>query len=434
MDATADARLSHDAAEQLVRDVFFQQFPRALLLLAPDLGVEWASPSTATILGHPEASLLELSVADLLHPDDLAEIAPMVAAVLARAGEAVSSPTAATGIEVAARIRTASGDYRPMAVSGRIADASGRVLVLVRPAAERHALDAVLDGLASGAELSSVLCALVGLVRSQFDIGNGWILHDLDGPAEVVGSGGSPNVGDPATLLADLRADGPRGDPIVDEDRWIVPVRSATAESLYGVLVLESPRPDGPMPFDLHVLERSVNLASLAFARAADDRLLRLAASTDPLTGVLNRREFESRLARTALLPGALPLSLFFVDVDRFKVINDRFGHATGDEVLSAVAARLSNTARDGDAVGRLGGDEFAVACPSLRDDAAPAMRDRLDAAFREPIAVADSRIELSVSIGVATAGDEAELERIIDRSDADMYDRKHRSQSPTLR
>ena len=433
MDAAPGGEADPVDPAPLAYQVFGERFPCALLLLGSDLEIEWATPTAGAVLGYCDGALIGRSVAELLHPEDLDRIAPMIAAVLSRADEAVAAPTAAMGIEVAARVADSDGHYRPMAVSGRIVDTTGRVLVLVRPASERHALDRVLDGLAHGADLDRVLDALVGLARAQFGVGAAWILHDLDGVLETVGTSSDPGIGSGADLLDGIRGRGPSGAPMIDDHRWIAPVRSATGETLYGVLVLPSPRSDGPMPFDLHVLDRSVSLASLAFARAVDDRLLRLAASTDPLTGVLNRREFESRLARSALRPEDLPLSVFFVDVDRFKAINDAHGHAVGDETLVAVASRLAATVRGHDSVGRLGGDEFAVSCPGLAGPTADAMRDRLRSAFVEPIALQDLRVELSVTIGVATATDETSLERVVDRSDADMYDRKHRTRAATL-
>jgi diguanylate cyclase (GGDEF)-like protein len=129
------------------------------------------------------------------------------------------------------------------------------------------------------------------------------------------------------------------------------------------------------------------------------DRLvaeLRHAAATDPLTGLLNRRAFEEHvereLARTRRSDEAF--SLLLIDVDRFKDLNDRFGHAAGDDALTTLAGRLAGAVRGADIVARIGGDEFAVLLPGTGADGARETADRLAAGTGVPI-----------SIGAATYG-----------------------------
>jgi diguanylate cyclase (GGDEF)-like protein len=116
---------------------------------------------------------------------------------------------------------------------------------------------------------------------------------------------------------------------------------------------------------------------------------------TDPLTGVLNRRGFEERL-RADLLTGersALPVALLLLDLDGFKPINDRAGHAAGDELLQWTAERIEASVRPADAVGRLGGDEFAVVAPGVDAHAARDLADRIARALENRI---------GASIGIA--------------------------------
>lgn len=126
---------------------------------------------------------------------------------------------------------------------------------------------------------------------------------------------------------------------------------------------------------------------------------LAVAADTDPLTGLLNRRAFYPRLER--LVADALAtdgrLSLVMFDLDHFKVINDRFGHAEGDEVLRHAAAALRGTCRVDDLVARLGGEEFAVALPGAASDDALRFAARVAAAMR---AAPDRAVALSTSAG----------------------------------
>lgn len=420
-----DAEPGIEALGAAAYEAFGARFSTALVVLDPSLRVLWASPAAAQVLGRSE-DIVGCDVVDLIHPDDLDQVVPIVADILAGTTETLASPAAASAVEAPVRVRSDDGTWTPVAVSGRVLDDSGRLVALVRPAAERHALDLVLERLGHGTDLDLVLDSLVNLIRAQFDVDVAGLIHDMDGTAATIGSRSEGRVGSAEGLLAELRATGPSPEVSVVGDRWVVPVLSRTQESLFGVLVLASPRDGGPNPYDLHVLSRTMTLATLAFTKARDDRLLRRAATTDHLTRVMNRRSFELQLLQLALRPDGLPATLFFVDIDEFKSINDRFGHAAGDDVLTAAADRLVRSVRPGDAVGRLGGDEFAVSCPGMAVDEIDDMLQRLKVAFDEPVLIHGRRVPVSVSIGAAMARVEDELTDIVDRSDADMYRHKH--------
>lgn len=127
------------------------------------------------------------------------------------------------------------------------------------------------------------------------------------------------------------------------------------------------------------------------------------AATHDALTGLPNRRSFSSRLARevSEAVPGGL--AVLFLDVDRFKTVNDSLGHTVGDEVLVAVGERLAHLAREEDFVARIGGDEFAVLCPTVDgEESVQRLAQRILAAFDVPLAVRDREHVVSLSIGIA--------------------------------
>ena len=410
---------------------FGERFAYALVLLDAGLRIVWTSPASEEVLGHPNEAMVGMSVVELVHPDDLEQIVPMALEIIGQADKTMAEPAAASAVELPVRVRTAAGTWTPVSVSGRVFDSSGRVLTVVRPAAERHALDSVLDEMGSGAGLDRILESLVALLCAQFQVDRAWLVHDHDGDPVVIGTGPDPAVAAPDALLREIRERGPSPQVRVDANRWIVPVLSGTRESLFAALVLPGPREGGPNPFDRLVLHRTTTLASLAFTRAEDDRLLRRAATTDHLTGVLNRRAFESHLAQHALRPDDFPVTLLFVDVDEFKAVNDVHGHRTGDGVLIAVAQRLSGAVRSCDYIGRLGGDEFAVACPGLPTEDVESTRWRLWTAFADPIELPGAAVSVSVSVGAATAHDEQALEHLVDRSDADMYEHKNTAPDP---
>ncbi len=149
-------------------------------------------------------------------------------------------------------------------------------------------------------------------------------------------------------------------------------------------------------------------------------------AATDALTSLLNRRAFAEMVERDVSLAHrhGWPLSLLLLDVDHFKQVNDRFGHAVGDEVLAAVAATLGLTVRKSDLVARWGGEEFVVALSHTAVSGARVMAERLrrrigekrvDVKGREPLVV-------TASIGVASLVQGESLEELVARADRAMY------------
>ncbi|HZU78288.1 MAG TPA: sensor domain-containing diguanylate cyclase [Acidimicrobiales bacterium] len=157
---------------------------------------------------------------------------------------------------------------------------------------------------------------------------------------------------------------------------------------------------------------------------------LEIRAASDPLTGCLNRTAtmavLQELLGRAA--PGhaapAKGTAVLFVDLDRFKSVNDALGHAAGDDLLVEVIERISAGVRSTDVVGRIGGDEFVVVCPGV---AGPADALRIARALGRrvcgPMALAGSVVEVRASIGVAWSADPGETAaHLIERADGAMY------------
>ncbi len=181
---------------------------------------------------------------------------------------------------------------------------------------------------------------------------------------------------------------------------------------LVGLLVLEAG--DAPPGIDDDVARRTAAVANLAGSALHSARLLEMVqhqANHDPLTGLPNARLFGDRLttAIAACRRSGSRLAVLFVDLDGFKDVNDRLGHAAGDRVLCEVGARLRQTVRTADSVGRLGGDEFVVLVPDVRSGRdAEAACERVAAALGAgPVVVAGDAVELRASIGVATFPDD---------------------------
>ncbi|MFD1704413.1 diguanylate cyclase [Methylopila henanensis] len=153
---------------------------------------------------------------------------------------------------------------------------------------------------------------------------------------------------------------------------------------------------------------------------------LRSAARTDALTGAANRRRFVERLAHdvAAARAGGGPLALIVLDIDHFKAINDRFGHAAGDDALRAVAERAARALRRDDMLARVGGEEFAALLPRAGRAEAQAVAERLHAAVAgAPIVAGAVTLGVTVSLGVALLRDDDRApDDLFARADAALY------------
>jgi diguanylate cyclase (GGDEF)-like protein len=159
-------------------------------------------------------------------------------------------------------------------------------------------------------------------------------------------------------------------------------------------------------PHELTLIESFATLAAIAYVNSMQREQLRTQALTDALTGLYNRRHFESAL-RTALEDGrrhGVPTSVAYFDIDAFKAINDHFGHACGDDALRAFALGLRAHTRAGDIPCRTGGEEFCVVLPRTDLEQATALAHRINAAIRD--AHLGPSQDMTVSVGVATASD----------------------------
>jgi diguanylate cyclase (GGDEF)-like protein len=154
-------------------------------------------------------------------------------------------------------------------------------------------------------------------------------------------------------------------------------------------------------------------------------------ATHDGLTRLPNRMLFTDRLDRAIAHArrNDLPVGVLFIDLDRFKDVNDTFGHAAGDQLLNTVAGRLLDCARDEDTVARLGGDEFAVLLPHLRSPSdVVVVAQRILDTLGEPVTVAGKRMLAGGSIGVAVFPDDgSSAPEVLASADAAMYRAKER-------
>jgi len=157
------------------------------------------------------------------------------------------------------------------------------------------------------------------------------------------------------------------------------------------------------------------------------EEALQSVAQSDPLTGVANRVLLMDRLGRalSRARRNASQVAVLYLDIDRFKPVNDSLGHAAGDALLKAFAGRLTACVRTTDTVARLGGDEFVVLLEDLKDNSsALRIADKILEAMRAPISLDGQDVHITTSIGIAQGAGEDEG-ALLKRADAALYDAK---------
>ncbi|MGH8691583.1 MAG: sensor domain-containing protein, partial [Burkholderiales bacterium] len=220
---------------------------------------------------------------------------------------------------------------------------------------------------------------------------------------------------DGSTFLCSMR--GRRIDPGDAEQEWIWSYEDVTAEREADLRVQQA----------LGELERAVaeRTAELEQAQARAQHL----ADHDALTGLPNRRLLEDRLTQALALSyrNRKNTAVMFVDLDRFKYINDSLGHAVGDAVLREVAGRLVRQLRVGDTICRIGGDEFVVVLPEAKRSSDVAhVAQKVIEQLSQPVTVEERELVVTCSIGIAVYPDDGrDAESLIRNADAAMYHAK---------
>ncbi|HWH84301.1 MAG TPA: EAL domain-containing protein [Burkholderiaceae bacterium] len=313
----------------------------------------------------------------------------------------------------------------------------------------------VLEMIASGAPLAQILDRLTRLIESQMDGITGSILL-LDDEGQHLRHGAGPNlpaayvqaidgvqigpaVGSCGTaahrresvVVADIQADPLWADyralAALHELRscWSAPILTHNGAVL-GTFAMYSTSVRWPSAADTRMIDLATRIAGIAIERRRAEERIGHMAHHDELTGLPNRALLTDRmtLALAQARRSDHAVALLFVDLDGFKFVNDSFGHATGDALLIAAAARLSAAVRGGDTVARLGGDEFVVMLPDLeRAEDAVKVVQKILSALALPLLVDTRRLTVSASIGVAACrGEGTSGETLLKHADVAMY------------
>lgn len=284
-----------------------------------------------------------------------------------------------------------------------------------REARYRKVFNTMVEGVmvvdASGRLLSAnpALCAITGRSRGELQRGGIALLSGRDGDIQPLRALLSERQGFGAEPVNEADFTGERA----DGSRYIAHARL-------------SPLPDGGRDDG----QRVVLIADVTESRRKHQEIWQR-ANYDSLTGLANRALMHDRLERMIVHAKRrqLGVTVLFLDLNRFKPVNDEHGHEIGDLLLSAVARRLESLFRAEDTVARLGGDEFVVLIPADEDGAgARRAAEAIVASLSEPFLVADLSLSISASVGIARFPDDGEsAQALLDQADRQMYLNKHR-------
>jgi len=425
-------------AEESVRDTqarygaLVEHSSDMVTVLDADGRVLYGSPAITAVLGWPtvgfDASLEERESApsawDLIHPDDLERVASTFAT-------SVAEGRAHDRIEF--RMRRADGEWRwvEAVASNRLDDPAVRgVVVTSRDVTERREAEGALW--ARQQELTSLLesspdliarfdrelrhiyvnpavCEATGLTREQM---LGRTMHEIGAPTDLT------EIWDPNLRKAFETAAG---------GEFEYPFTGPHGLRWYHTRLAPEARSDGEVETVLSVIR------DVTDRKEMEDALTHQALH-DPLTGLPNRLLLLDRVeqALRRLDRHAGRVAILFLDLDRFKVVNDSLGHPAGDRILVEVAERLQDASRPGDTVARFGGDEFVVLCEDLvHDEDAIAITNRFAAELSRPFTYDARPISLTASVGIASSKEAgADPAAMLRDADAAMYRAKERGRA----
>ncbi len=242
-----------------------------------------------------------------------------------------------------------------------------------------------------------------------------------------------------------LNSKGPLGIADLNKSKWKRhPCIKTGLKSYIGVPIIVDDRPFGTLNFsssrakaspfpdiDIEFVETLGDWVSMILARAIMLDELHILATHDSLTGLPNRKYFQKRLdscIQRAQKDEQYSFALLFIDLDRFKEVNDQFGHYAGDAALKEVASRIEAHVRPRDNIGRFAGDEFIVLIEDVSVDHVMDIANRIHKSVKEPIPIEMTDVNIDVSIGITMSGNAQDAKELIGIADEAMYRAKRQN------
>ncbi len=391
-----------------------------VLVVERDGTIRYASPSLATALGQRPEDVVERSLLDLTHPEDAAGLVSAIAEAVDRPGQPFACEP---------RLRRPDGDWVPFDVVGnRAVDPAGRPLVVAvaRAAAERRRVERARR---DSEERLALAIQGSGDGHWDWDLATERVFYSARWKAMAGFS--EPEIGehsnewltrvhpddlDHVKAALAMHADG-------RNERFRAEYRFRCRDGAYRwMLARGAAVRDG----DGKVVRLVGVQADITERKSAEDLLLHQAVH-DALTGLPRRAALLERLERSlarARRSHDYYFAVLFLDVDRFKLVNDSLGHHAGDQLLVALARRLTSSLRPGDMVVHLGGDEFAVLVDHVsRPNDATYVADRIQRDLGVPFTVGGQDVYATASIGIALSnGGYERPEELLRDADTAMY------------
>ena len=414
----------------------------------------YVSPQIHKLLGFGVMEVIGTALLQYLDPDETQRVSEILGAALAEQKQFMAFECKALHKGGQAVVLEISG-VPFLDPAGRIAgyrgtgrDISSRKRQESLLAGEKR----ILEMLAHEEPLPDILDALAGIYELVYPKGRFASISTYDPGRKLLYMGGAPGLPDSFKhkldlLAADWRlpdsswetlipiAVDPRFSSVREEvaryglqSRWALPILSAKGGVL-GEIAIYSRDLAAPTSADREILDRIARLGGVAVEKFHDRRLLSIMAYHDTLTGLPNRALLQDRL-RQALIEAERHeqlVALMFLDLDRFKNINDTLGHDKGDLLLKAIAQRLREAVRAGDTVSRPGGDEFIIVLAGIDHvDSASRVAQKIMESFSRPFAVENRELFVSCSIGITLYPfDDRDMETLFRNADAAMYHAK---------
>jgi diguanylate cyclase (GGDEF)-like protein/PAS domain S-box-containing protein len=435
-----------------------QNLSDVITIVGPEGRLIYSSPAAERMFGFAEGDESWRDPMARVHPDDVDRVVTEMTEHLA----AGSSET------VSFRLRVADGSYRDVeAIVQDLSDdpSVGGIVATTRDVTERARAELMVGSqarilrlIAEGAPLNETLSTICTVVEGQIP-GARCSVMLVDDEEGVLRMGAAPAFSQeyaravdrvPIQPLAgscgtsayfgarvvvedietDVRWEGFRS--IAENEGlracWSTPVMASTGDRVLGTFAVYHCDPTAPAPESEEIVERMSPLAAIAIERKTFEDRLAYQAQHDPLTGLPNRVLFVEflTLALARSQRRQTTSAVLFLDLDRFKNVNDSLGHDAGDELMKQLSTRLCAAVRPGDTVARFGGDEFTVLCDDLsltgaREQAID-VAQRLLEVIEAPIQLAGEDQHLSASIGIAIAGHGDSPETLLRDADAAMY------------
>ena len=392
----------------LVHDI-----PDALVVVDAAINLKFVNDAGVTLLGWTPAEWVGRSLLDLVHPDDVPIVVSSASTVV---GKSAGSP-------VEFRVRAADGSWRRVEIVGR--DALGHpgvdgLVVMVRDITQRRMWEVaagdteIFQQLVQHTSSITLLLDREGRVGSLNAAFTRLLGHD---PSHAIGQ-----------LLSDFCVPGNAGD--LDTTIDLARTSGSVTSCEVAMRSLDPTAPPRPIRFEIvNLLDDPIIGGFVVTGHDVSDlhrarRSLEHLARHDALTGLANRSVLLEQLEE--IIAAGEPAAAVFIDLDRFKPVNDLFGHEAGDELLCEVSERLRNIIRQGDLVARVGGDEFVVLAVGIDDRAlGQVLCDRIDAELAEPYLLRDGPVRVTASVGLALTAADSTVTGLLADADLAMYQAK---------